>query len=101
MVNDNQDDAEVGGSGEYKSFRDLMYNSDAGRFLIMISLYVGIGVGICVGYQLIDNYFLKPSNPIIQQQVIGGEKPEVYIEKDGVKYYSHVDGKEISDLFKN
>jgi hypothetical protein len=100
MVNDNQNGTESECNQKYNSFRNLIYNSDAGRFLVIMSLYVGIGVGIHVGYQLIDNYFLEKSESIVQQQVLGGDKSEVYIEQDGVKYYSHVDGKEISDLFK-
>ncbi len=34
------------------------------------------------------------------QNVLGNEKPETYLEINGIKYYSRVDGKEISDLVK-
>lgn len=40
------------------------------------------------------------TTPLIQQNVLGNEKPETYIEVNGVKYYSHIDGKELSDLVK-
>lgn len=35
-----------------------------------------------------------------RQNVLGNEKPETYVEVDGVKYYPHIDGKDISDLVK-
>ncbi len=76
------------------SFKDFMYNTVLGRVLITTM----IGGSLFTGYQIMDNYLIKKSEPIVQQQVLSGEKPEIYIERDGVKYFSHVDGKEISDL---
>lgn len=86
----------VGSEREYKSLKDLMYNTAFGRTLILIS----VGAGLFTGYQIIEQYLTSKPEPIVQQQVLGGDKPDIYIERNGIKYYSHVDGKEISDLFK-
>ncbi|MBI4148125.1 hypothetical protein HY490_02435 [Candidatus Woesearchaeota archaeon] len=66
------------------------------------SWMLGIGAvfGISyVGSRVVDHYFPE-RNEIVQKQAIGGEAPDVYIERDGVKYFSHVDGKDIADLVK-
>jgi hypothetical protein len=52
----------------------------------------GIGGGIY-------NY-LYSSDKTITQNVLGNNQPETYIIKDGVRYYSRIDGKDISDLLK-
>lgn len=77
--------------------RDLFYNTRAGRIAIL-------GTAICLGVVLTSyscNMAERYSKLQIQQgQVLGTEKPEIYIEHKGVRYFSHVDGKEISDLVK-
>ena len=66
----------------------------------------GFMVGICtvmgiayVGSRVVDHYFPE-RNEVVQKQAIGGEVPDTYIERDGVKYFSHVDGKGIDDLLE-
>ena len=39
-------------------------------------------------------------SPIEQKQAIGNPQPDIYIQRDGVKYYSRVDGKSIDELVK-
>lgn len=39
-------------------------------------------------------------NKIYHQNVLRNEKPETYVEVNGVKYFSHIDGKDLSDLVK-
>lgn len=83
-----------------KSFSDFMYNDNLGRLITFLTAVVGLTSLSFSAYYLIDGY-LKKQEPVVQQQVLGIDKPEIYIERDGVKYFSHVDGKEISDLFSN
>lgn len=71
-----------------------------------IGLFMIVGAGMAVaagtfyaGSRILDHYYPE-QNQVIQQNVLGNEKPETYVEVNGVKYYSHVDGKEISDLVK-
>ena len=40
------------------------------------------------------------SPEVYQRNILGDDKPETYVEVDGVKYFSHIDGKDISDLVK-
>ncbi len=77
-----------------KSFKDFMYNTLTGRGIMAM----GIGGALYIGYQMVDNYLIKGPEPVVQQQVFGTNKPEIYIERNGVKYFSYVDGREISDL---
>ena len=78
-----------------ESFRDLMYNAPLGRFII----FGGVIAGIVLAYNLADN-LISRTNSIIQKNVIHWEAPETYIERDGVKYFSHLDGMNIEELFK-
>ena len=64
-----------------------------------IFLFGSIALGMIVSYYTVDKY-LSSREPILQQQVIGGEKPDIYIERSGARYFSHIDAKEISDLVK-
>jgi len=59
----------------------------------MVFSFVGLA---SYGFYNVLQQMQKPQP--IQQNVLGNEKPETYVEVDGVKYYSHIDGKEISDL---
>lgn len=47
-------------------------------------------------------YLTRDTTPesIHQEQVIGKVAPETYVELNGVKYYSHIDGKSVEDLVK-
>ncbi|HLD40287.1 MAG TPA: hypothetical protein VJB13_04050 [Candidatus Nanoarchaeia archaeon] len=57
------------------------------------------GLGVYGAYNaLIQISTQKPQ--LIQRNVLGNEQPEIFVEVNGVKYYSHVDGKDISDLVK-
>ncbi len=61
-------------------------------------LILGISfIGLLYGNYIFYSYLARPE-PLIQKQVIGNAKADIYIERDGIKYFSHVDGKEISDL---
>ncbi len=44
--------------------------------------------------------YTRKASEIIQKNVRSNPSPEVYIERDGVRYYSHVDGKSIDELVK-
>lgn len=57
-----------------------------------LSLLFVLGTGL-----LVDRH-ISSKNPIVQKQSIGSEIPDVYIEKDGVRYYSHVDDRSVSNL---
>lgn len=48
----------------------------------------------------IQHYFQRPteSSAIIQRNILGNPQPEVYIERDGMRYFSHIDGQDISNL---
>ena len=53
--------------------------------------------GVVSAVENIAKYVLSP---IEQKQAIGNSQPDIYIQRDGVKYYSHVDGKSIDELVK-
>ncbi len=48
------------------------------------------------GFKGINDYL--ESGGIQDRNVLGGEAPESFIDLGGVRYYSHIDGKDISDL---
>ena len=48
----------------------------------------------------IENIAKYALSPIEQKQAIGNSQPDIYIQRNGVKYYSHVDGKSIDELVK-
>lgn len=83
-----------------KSIRDFLFNDKLGRMITLYTVMGGLATGIYLVAYVVTNYVEKPE-PVIQQQVLGKDKPEIYIEREGVKYFSHVDGKEISDLFSD
>lgn len=80
--------------GNVKPFRDFMYNTTGGRYLI----FAALASALFAGAVAFNKYVVKDSASIVQQNVIGNQQPEIYIEKDGVKYFSHIDGKDISHL---
>ena len=82
--------------GYASSFKDLLYNTGAGRIITLAT----VTTGLILGYKAVDSYLIKQPEPVEQRQVIGNEKPDLFIERDGVKYFSQVDGKKISDLVK-
>ena len=71
-------------------------------------IYIGLAVTYMAGvyyflYSAVSrfNAIYDSRNNIVQQQdVRGNEKPETYVEINGVKYYSHIDGKELSDVVR-
>ncbi len=67
----------------------------------MVLLSGGVVV-LAAGIMGIAHLYEKYSapTPIVQKQVVAGPQAEIYIERDGVKYYSHVDGKSIEELVK-
>ena len=77
------------------SFKDILYNTYLGRMTIL----GGVIAGLVLGYRACDNKLSEMQSPIVGN-VRGNEKPETYVEVGGVKYYSHIDGKDLSDLVK-
>ncbi|MEK6939543.1 MAG: hypothetical protein AABX31_02340 [Nanoarchaeota archaeon] len=64
-------------------------------------LGLGLSYFSLAGYGLYNVFHALLQTPkVVQENVLGNGKPETYIEVNGVKYYSHVDGKDISDLVK-
>jgi len=65
-------------------------------------IIMGIGVVASAITLGLGSYILYDSTKekVIQQNILGNGKPETYVEVNGVKYYSHIDGKEISDVVK-
>lgn len=55
----------------------------------------GLYEGITVGFKSLS------TNSISQEQAIGDSTPDIVIEKDGIRYFSHVDGKSIEEFVKN
>ena len=63
------------------SFKDLMYNTYAGRIIVASAVIAGL----VLGYRAIDSHLIKQPEPIEQRQDIGNKKPDIFIERDGVK----------------
>ena len=65
-------------------------------------IILGMGAVVSAITLGLGSYILYDSTKekVTQQNVRGNEKPETYVEVNGVKYYSHIDGKEISDVVK-
>lgn len=62
-----------------------------------------MGYTVYLGYMSRSAYDfnVKRLQPeIVQQNIIGGRQPEIYLKRDGIRYYSSIDGKEISDVVK-
>jgi len=77
----------------------------AQRYITKKSVGIAIGIGVTTGFLLASAPLLsdlispRPQNKeIIHQNILGNPQPETYIVKDGVKYFSRIDGKDISDL---
>ncbi|MDO8556572.1 MAG: hypothetical protein Q7R96_05370 [Nanoarchaeota archaeon] len=79
---------------ELQSLKDLFINTLAGRF---VTLGTGAMIAI-VGCMAIERYFAN--DKIQYRQAIGEPTPDIFIEKDGIKYFSVIDGKGVSDLLK-
>lgn len=79
--------------------------NDGKYFDYVLVGFVGLGLVAVTGPMIIDmwrtvlNHSYRQER-VLQQNLLGNEKPETYVEINGVKYYSHIDGKEISDLVK-
>jgi len=91
-----------------KSFPDKLLDKMeqyAQRYITKKSVGIAIGIGVTTGFLLASAPLLsdlispRPQNKeIIHQNILGNPQPETYIVKDGVKYFSRIDGKDISDL---
>lgn len=79
--------------GDY--MKGFFFHTDVGLIVAVIGIVVAGYGAYNVGSRVLDHYF--PEQAILKN-VIGNKQPDVYIEKDGVKYFSHIDGKDISDL---
>ena len=90
---------EIYSDDRLKSFKDLFLNTFWGRMVVLGGVLAGITLSYKSMMQASRDYS-QANSGIVQRQVLGGSRLEVYIERDGVKYFSHIDGKEISDLVK-
>ncbi len=77
------------------SFKEILYNTTLGRATILGCVIAGLV--LC--YKACDHKLSEMQRPIVGN-VRGNEKPETYVEVNGVKDYSHIDGKDLSDLVK-
>ena len=92
---------EIYSDDRLKSFKDLFLNTFWGRMVVLGGAVAGIALTYnCITQATDDDSEARRANYIFQRQQIGDLRPDIYIERDGVKYFSHIDGKEISDLVK-
>ena len=82
---------------EKPRFIDYLFSDPAGYVLVATTVIMAICGGTVVTKHFLDNYL---PNPLIQKNVLGNPQPDLYLERDGVRYYSHVDGKSIDELVK-
>ena len=76
---------------------DYLFSNPVGYALLGTAALMAMVGGAVVTKRLLDNYL---PTPLIQKNVIGNPQPDLYLERDGVRYYSHVDGKSIDELVK-
>ena len=81
--------------GEY--LKAFLFQTELGMAIGIGSAALGLFAMAYAGGRALDHYYPEEKQ-IIQRNVIGNEAPDIYIEKDGVKYFSHIDGKDISNL---
>lgn len=78
------------------SLRDL-FLGDPLRRIMTYSFAITTGLTIATGLTVgLKNLF--QDNLLYQQQIIGSSIPDVYIETNGVKYFSHIDGRSIEEI---
>ena len=66
-------------------------------------LMLGTFVTITCGTMYLASYLRTrakelESVPIYHDNVLGAEEPETYVIKNGVKYFSKIDGRDITDI---
>lgn len=76
------------------SIKDLFVYTDIGNMIIYGAAIGSILVGLRILYNIGTNL---DHAPISTNQVLGRSESETYIEREGIKYYSHIDGKKIED----
>ena len=64
------------------------------RTIILGSLAIG-GYGTYLGLSALNKYVNEPT--IERANVIMDDKPELFIEKDGKRFYAEIDGKSIDE----
>jgi len=67
---------------------------------IALAFMIGAYYTAYKGISMFSAIYDSRNNIVQQQDVRGNEKPETYVEINGVKYYSHIDGKELSDVVR-
>lgn len=88
------------------SIKDTPYHPEiksvfTNTFLGRATTLMLTGLALSGIYHIANTYVSKiQPEPLVQKQVIGADKPDIFIERDGVRYYSHVDGKDISNLVR-
>lgn len=67
----------------------------------VIAATVGFGVSIAgMGLRVGTDEYYKSRPAIESKNICGGAEPETYVTVNGVKYFSKVDGKDISDVVR-
>lgn len=79
--------------------RYFLFNDGAARFLFIFGT---LGI-LFEGSSLFGSYLGTrakelESVSIYHDNVLGAEEPETYVLKDGVKYFSKIDGRDITDI---
>ena len=72
--------------------------------MLTIALEAGVGMWYALGQkEPLKKESSPPSYqvlPVYERNVLGDERPETYIEVNGVKYFSRFDGRDVSDLVR-
>lgn len=61
---------------------------------------VAFSAGFLTGTQVKVVYEHREEKETVSQNILGGPEPETYVTVNGIKYFSKIDGKEISDVVK-
>ena len=80
------------------SLKDIFYNTYWGRTFVLGAATALAAIGCYGMYRIVVADYTHNTSEIIQKNVRGNPSPEVYIERDGVRYYSHLDGKSLDEL---
>ncbi|MBT3323858.1 hypothetical protein HN681_00580 [archaeon] len=74
--------------------KGFTYGELLGGTIILGSLAIG-GYGTYLGLSALNKYVNEPT--IERANVIMDDKPELFIEKDGKRFYAEIDGKSIDE----
>jgi hypothetical protein len=96
------------GSRSWNSnLKKVLFEDDFCCFLFQLEFFltgaVVVGVGIyfgCVACDRLLETYLPVRYEVVNIDLNGNNQPETYVEVGGVKYFSRIDGKELSDLVR-